>query len=110
MALYRVYDIFDRIKSRLKTAKRGDLEVLRKLKAGEILRGDHRFDQIRNPGKDKNQHKAIALNESDSKWLADTHFGKFIVIESELLPKLKDEVESRVIARKEGSAAIFGVP
>jgi len=39
--------------------------------------------------------------------LRDTYFGKFMQLESEMLPKLRDQVKLRVERRKRGVAEIF---
>jgi hypothetical protein len=110
MALYRVYDIFDKIYSRLKYVKTNDEEVSRKLRAGELLGTDPRFEEYRKSlPRDRGDKgiKPVRLNDTDSSWLRDTHIGKFMAIESELLPKLRDEVKHRVKERKKGSTKIF---
>jgi hypothetical protein len=109
LALYHVYGIFDQIHSRLKGVKFLDEEIERKISTGEMFADDARFNALRNPSKreDDGEHQLIPLQSKDSEWLRDTYIAKFMQIESELLPKLRDEVEHRVERRKRGVAEIF---
>jgi hypothetical protein len=109
MALYHVYGIFDHIHSRLKGMKFSDEDIERKISAGEMLADDPRFDALRNPSKKKGdgEQRLIPLRNKDSEWLRDTYIAKFMQAESELLPKLREEVELRVRQRKHGVEEIF---
>jgi len=108
MALYRIYNIFDQIHARLKNEKLSDQEVLQKLRSGKLLGSDPRFEAVRNPpGDNKGTVKPIPLNEKDGRWLIDTHLAKFLTVESELLPALRDQVKRRVAERKKGLIEIF---
>jgi hypothetical protein len=102
-----VYGLFDQIHSRLKSTKFDDEEIRRKISSGELLPNDARFKALRDVSAKIKNGLIIPLQLKDSKWLRDAYFGKFIQIESELLPKLRDEVRLRVERRKRGVAEIF---
>ena len=105
-ALYHVYDIFDVIAARLKTGSFSDNDVIRKLRTGQLLGDDPRFEALRNPSKEDSDNR-FPLKESDSSWLRETKIGKFIELEGELLPKLRDDLTQKVEQRKLALEAIF---
>jgi hypothetical protein len=108
-ALYNVYDVFDDIHGRLKDEGDEDHAIFQKLVGGNILPKDPRFDELRELAK-KNRIddvKPIRLTQLDNEWLRDSFIARFIMIESEILPKLRQEVQQRVAQRKRGLEAIF---
>jgi hypothetical protein len=107
MAIYHAYDHFDKILARLKLEKSEDHEIARRILTGKLLAGDPRFSELTRDRKPDRPYNDIPLSEKDNEWLRDTQFGKFIQIESELLPKLRDEVRHRVEQRRRGLAEIF---
>jgi hypothetical protein len=107
MALYTVYGMFDQIHSLLKSTKTTDEEIVRKILSGEMLENDDRFKVLRDSSKTRDRGTSIFLDEKDGEWLRDTYFGKFMQVESELLPRLRDEVILRVEQRRRGVAEIF---
>lgn len=107
VALYSVYNLFARIGKRLHTSKVLDEEIRKKILSGDILGDDPRFDAIRKSPNGEEGKAGIPLTDADSKWIADTYFGKFMQIEQEELLKLKHEVVKRVERRKRELAKIF---
>ena len=84
-----------------------DEEIERKLSSGELFANDARFKALRDTSEKKQNDLTIPLQSKDNEWLRGAYFGKFMQIESELLPKLRDEVKLRVERRKRGVAEIF---
>ncbi|MGJ4900658.1 NACHT domain-containing protein [Bradyrhizobium sp. HKCCYLS2058] len=115
IALYSIYGVFDRIHSQLKSRRPLDEQIRRKMLNKELLAGDHRLDELfKEGGPDSDGEQGgrltvIRLQEDDNSWLCDTYFGHFLQIESELLPKLRDEVARRVKLRRQGTLRIFAV-
>jgi hypothetical protein len=108
-ALYRTFDLFDRIQEACGKGSGGDAQMIEDIRMGRILKDDARFDIVRDSCasmREKGTYR-IELKESDSKWLANYHFAQFMYAESLLLPKLRDEVAHRVSQRKKGLAQIF---
>jgi hypothetical protein len=108
VAIYNVYGMFNRIWATLKDVDEKENITWQKIRRGEILKDDPRFEIVRNwAQQSQKEPQTIRLNERDSEWLCDTHFGMFMAAESELLPKLRDEVAHRVAERKRGLSEIF---
>jgi len=109
IALYSIYGIFDQIHGLLKNEKIKDNEILDGIENGTLFKNDPRFEALRNSKADNKAKHAIRipLNENDSKVLRDSHFGLFILIESEILPKIRAEFEYRVMQRNRGLESIF---
>ena len=110
-ALYTIYDLFGQIQSKLKRVDQGEA-FIQKVKAGTLLKGDKRFDAVRNSPRDTRKGGEIVteieLVDADSVWFRDLYFGNFLSLEAKLLPELRNAVQVRVEARKKGLAAIFG--
>ncbi len=106
-ALYRVYNLFDKINAQIKSAKFADDDIYQKIHTGRILKDDSRFDRLRKSSAQAGNIVHIDLTDKDSEWLRGTWFACFISAESELLPRLRDEIEERVRRRKEGLAEIL---
>lgn len=104
MALYSIYDQFDKIHSILKRQKISEPQLIKRIQSGELLGNDPRFADIRNKPTNR---VSIALSADDEGWFKATSFGGFVAVESELLPKLRDEVRDRVAARNKGLARLF---
>jgi hypothetical protein len=112
MALFRIYGVFDNIHARLAKMDLHDEKIAQKIKNGELLKNDRRFDAIRASSQrpqQGNEQSGIPLSENDNEWLHNCYFGRFISLESELLPKLKRDVERRVAQRAQGLAEIFSL-
>ena len=80
-ALYRVYNIFEKIHSRLKHEKRSDMEVARKLLSGQMLAKDRRFDEARLLAQRQKGHEAadpIPLSDKDSIGESSSLFFKLV--------------------------------
>jgi hypothetical protein len=100
--------MFDRIHARLKSDVDADKKIIKRIRDGEMLGDDPRFAKIREHGDGAHVEMGqLALTDADGAWYRDTRFGKFLQIESELLPKLRDEVKHSVEERRRGLDTIF---
>jgi hypothetical protein len=113
-ALYSVYGVFDSILAKhrkLVGSKKRDLELWTKIRRGELLKNDPRFEIVRNPPRKSDSRTAegiaIALNEKDDEWFQGTSFAEFVKIEAAELHRLKDQIEERVAERQLGLQAMF---
>lgn len=104
LALYSIYDQFDKIHSLLKKENHNDALIIQRIRSGELLAHDPRFQKIRSK---QTEREKIHLSTEDEKWFRTTRFGRFVAIEAELLPRFRDEVRERVAARKKGLASLF---
>jgi hypothetical protein len=108
--LYSIYELFLSIQSKLKEKRKLDAIFLKRVKSGEILSNDPRFEEIRKiSGAEHDNRKMIEieLTDSDNEWFREIYFGNFLREEATLLPQLVETVTKRVAARKDGLTAIF---
>jgi hypothetical protein len=104
-ALYNIYGLFAKIQGRLKGQRELDGTLIRRIRSGELLAHDPRFEHVRKAG--QIGQLEIKFKPSDEEWFRETYFGRFLLEESKLLPQLTEEVAGRVNARKVGFAEIF---
>jgi hypothetical protein len=91
--LYNIYDVFKRLKG--SRAESNDKLVLKKIREGEILKNDRRFNHYRT-GKLENSFVQILLTEADNDWCKETGLGQYAVSEKRELFRLRAEVSERV--------------
>jgi hypothetical protein len=104
-ALYDIYGLFAKIQGRLKGQRGPDSLLIKRIRYGELLADDPRFEHVRK-GELMGQVE-IEIKPSDEEWFRETYLGKFLLEESKLLPQLTEDVARRVNARKAGFAEIF---
>ena len=103
--LFKVYGALDRLTKVYSCHRNDDLLFLKKLKDGEILKNDKRFNQYRT--EDKRAAIPIRVTEADNGWFKETAMGQCAIVEKRELNQLRAEVSKRVEQRKAGLASIL---
>ncbi|WP_197082575.1 NACHT domain-containing protein [Bradyrhizobium sp. LTSP885] len=111
-ALYQAYGVFREIHDCLE--ERGyisDLEMLRRIVDGRVLGDDSRFASWREKSGSEltveDSFPYVELRPEDHSWFCETHWGLFLQLEGQLVPRLTKEVKDRVERRRKGLASIL---
>lgn len=102
--LYIIYGVLGRLKELDPQRIADDKLILKKIREGEILKNDRRFNHFRTGGLGYVQ---IRITEADNEWCKGTGWTQYIVSEKRELFQLRAEVSERVEKRKKGLASIL---
>jgi len=105
-SLFKIYGAFESLSQVHSKYRSNDALILNKIRTGEILKNDSRFNQLRT-GDTKSTMVQIRANEADKEWFKETAMGKCAACEKQELFRLRAEVSERVEQRKVGLASIL---